>query len=156
MAKPKKQALRKARRGEKIRQVAAIPFRITAAGELEVMLVTSRETQRFILPKGWPMKGKSGRKTAAIEALEEAGVEGKTLPVPAGAYSYWKRLPSAFVRVNVTVYLLNVTRQLNHWPEAKSRKRAWLRPQQAATLIDEPELATLVRNLEVSALQEST
>src|SRR5690606_13598105 len=70
----KKNALRKALKGEPVRQVAAIPFRILQDGSMEVMLVTSRETQRFVVPKGWPMKGKSSRKTAAIEAEQEAGV----------------------------------------------------------------------------------
>lgn len=156
MAKQKKRVLRKAKKGEKIRQVAAIPFRTGPDGDLEVMLVTSRETQRFILPKGWPMKGKSGRKAATIEALEEAGVAGKTLKAPAGSYHYWKRLPAAFVRVDVTVYLLEVTEQLKSWRESGRRQRAWLRPEQAAMLIDEPELATLVRNLTLPALEART
>ncbi|MET3793524.1 NUDIX hydrolase [Aquamicrobium terrae] len=149
MAKQKKRVLRKAKKGEKIRQVAAIPFRIGPDGDLQVMLVTSRETQRFILPKGWPMKGKSGRKAATIEALEEAGVAGKTLKEPAGSYHYWKRLPTAFVRIDVTVYMLAVSEQLKDWREAGTRQRAWLTPAQAAVLIDEPELASLVRNLTV-------
>ena len=89
MPTPKKRAIRKAKKGERVRQVAAIPFRIGDTGEIEVMLVTSRETKRFIVPKGWPMKGKSGRKAATIEAMEEAGVVGKTLKAPAGGYSYW-------------------------------------------------------------------
>jgi hypothetical protein len=133
MAKQKKQVLRKAKKGEKIRQVAAIPFRIGADGALQVMLVTSRETQRFILPKGWPMKGKSGQ----------------TLKEPAGTYTYWKRLPAAFVRIDVTVYLLEVTEQMKQWPESARRQRAWLSPAQAAVLIDEPELASLVRQLKI-------
>lgn len=149
MGKQKKQALRKAKKGEKIRQVAAIPFRIGADGGLQIMLVTSRETRRFILPKGWPMKGKSGRKTATLEAQEEAGVTGTTLKEPAGSYRYWKRLRTAFVRVDVTVYTLAVSGQLEDWPEAGSRQRAWLTQDQAAALIDEPELANLVRSMDV-------
>ncbi|TIP93267.1 MAG: NUDIX hydrolase, partial [Mesorhizobium sp.] len=79
-------------------------FRLSERGDVEVMLVTSISTRRFIVPKGWPMKGKSGRKAATIEAQEEAGVLGKTLKQPAGIYSYWKRLTNRFVRVDVTVY----------------------------------------------------
>ena len=90
-AATKKKVVRKARKGERIRQVAAIPFRLGERGDVEVMLVTSISTRRFIVPKGWPMKGKNGRKAATIEALEEAGVLGKTLKQPAGTYSYWKR-----------------------------------------------------------------
>lgn len=151
MPTPKKRALRKARKGRKVRQVAAIPFRIAETGEMEVMLVTSRETKRFIVPKGWPMKGKSGRKTATIEAMEEAGVAGKTLKAPAGSYSYWKRLPAGFVKVDVTVYLLEVSEQLPKWKETASRQRAWLSPREAALLIDEPDLASLVHALEPPA-----
>lgn len=149
MAATRKKAVRKARKGERIRQVAAIPFRRNARGDIEVMLVTSRTTQRFIVPKGWPMKGKSGRKAATIEAMEEAGVLGKTLREPAGNYSYWKRLANSFIRVDVIVYLLEVTEELANWQEAKRRQRAWLAPADAATLIDEPDLSTLVASLTI-------
>ncbi|QDC00669.1 NUDIX hydrolase [Mesorhizobium sp. 8] len=147
MTVTKKNAVRKARKGERIRQVAAIPFRFGSGGELEVLLVTSRETRRFIVPKGWPMKGKSGRKVAGIEAEQEAGVVGKVLKQPAGSYSYWKRLERQFVRVDVTVYLLAVSEELTAWREKKSRRRAWLTTADAAMLIDEPELATLLKEL---------
>ena len=146
---PKKQAVEQAKKGKTIRQVAAIPFRRGADGGIEVMLVTSRQTQRFIVPKGWPMPGKSGRKAATIEAEEEAGVIGKMLKQPAGSYSYWKRLTTSFARVNVTVYLLAVSEELTNWPEARTRQRAWLKAEDAATLIDEPELATLLKTLRV-------
>jgi hypothetical protein len=151
MAAAKKNAMRKARKGEKIRQVAAIPFRLGEDGGMQVMLVTSRGTKRFIVPKGWPMKGKSGRKAATIEAEQEAGVAGKTLKRPAGAYSYWKRLDAGFVRVDVTVYLLAVAEERADWRERKTRRRAWLSPRDAAVLIDEPELATLVAALQAPA-----
>lgn len=150
MAATKKKAVRKAKKGESIRQVAAIPFRLNAGGDIEVMLVTSRTTRRFIVPKGWPMKGKSGRKAATIEAREEAGVLGKTLKEPAGTYSYWKRLANRFVRVDVIVYLMEVTEELADWQEAKRRQRAWLPPADAALLIDEPDLSTLVKTLTIA------
>ena len=150
MAATKKKAVRKAKKGESIRQVAAIPFRLNARGDVEVMLVTSRTTRRFIVPKGWPMEGKSGRKAATIEAREEAGVLGKTLKEPAGSYSYWKRLANRFVRVDVIVYLLEVTEELADWQEAKRRQRAWLPAADAATLIDEPDLSSLVANLMIA------
>ncbi|MGP2493797.1 NUDIX hydrolase [Mesorhizobium sp. PUT5] len=151
MAAEKKKAIRKAKKGERIRQVAAVPFRVAEGGAVEVMLVTSRQTQRFIVPKGWPMKGKSGRKAATVEALEEAGVVGTALKPPAGSYSYWKRLQSHFVRVDVTVYLLAVTEELANWQEKRRRRRAWLSAADAALLIDEPELATLVKSLKAPA-----
>lgn len=151
MAAEKKNAIRKARQGEAVRQVAAIPYRVNEHGELEIMLVTSRETKRFIVPKGWPMKGKSGRKAATIEAMEEAGVVGKARKAPGGTYSYWKRLSNRFVLVNVTVYLLEVTDELANWRERKTRQRAWLSTSEAATLVDEPDLAALMRDLALPA-----
>ncbi|WP_378947947.1 NUDIX hydrolase [Mesorhizobium sp. ANAO-SY3R2] len=150
----KKKALRKAEKGERITQVAAIPFRLNETGELEVMLVTSRGTRRFIVPKGWPMKGKSARHAALIEAREEAGVLGKALKKPAGTYCYWKRLSTGFINVEVTAYLIEVAEELAAWQEAGARQRAWLSPADAAMLIDEPELSTLVRNLTVAAFDQ--
>lgn len=147
-----KKTLRKATKGERIAQVAAIPFRLNGGGELEVMLVTSRGTRRFIVPKGWPMKGKSARRAALIEAQEEAGVRGKALKKPAGSYCYWKRLSTSFVHVEVTAYLVEVAEELDAWKEIGARQRAWLTPADAAVLIDEPELATLIRNLSAADL----
>ncbi|WP_432286573.1 NUDIX hydrolase [Aminobacter sp. BA135] len=147
-----KKTIRKANKGERIAQVAAIPFRVNEGGELQVMLVTSRGTRRFIVPKGWPMKGKSGRQAALIEAREEAGVRGKALKRPAGSYCYWKRLSTSFVHVVVTAYLIEVTEELEAWQEAGARQRAWLTPTDAAVLIDEPELSTLIRNLTLADL----
>ena len=156
MAPTKKKAVRKAKNGERIRQVAAIPFRLGADRDIEVMLVTSRTTRRFIVPKGWPMKGKSGRRAAMIEAREEAGVLGKTLKEPAGTYSYWKRLENGFIRVDVIVYLLEVTKELSNWQEAESRQRAWLAPEDAALLIDEPDLSTLLRDLKLPQAESAS
>ena len=133
-----------ARKGKPIRQVAAIPFRLNDAGTLEVLLITSNTTKRFIVPKGWPMKGKSGKRAARIEAEEEAGVTGKMLKTPLGTYEYWKRLTTRFVNVKVTVFLLQVEKVLPQWQESARRHRAWLSPADAATLIDEPELASLI------------
>ncbi|WFP64946.1 MULTISPECIES: NUDIX hydrolase [unclassified Mesorhizobium] len=151
MATAKKKAVRRAKKGARIRQVAAIPFRLREDGDIEVLVVTSRTTRRFIVPKGWPMKGKSGRKAAAIEAQEEAGVLGKALKQPAGTYSYWKRMANGFIRVDVAVYLLEVTEEMTDWREAANRQRAWLPPADAALLIDEPELSTLLRDLTIPA-----
>ncbi|HLH50301.1 MAG TPA: NUDIX hydrolase [Roseiarcus sp.] len=126
------------------RQVAALPFRKTAAGGVEVLLITSRETGRFIIPKGWPMKRLSDADAAAKEAYEEAGVVGKVKRKPIGAYSYWKRLERSFELLKVDVYALEVRKQRPDWPEKGSRRLGWLRPEDAATLVDEPGLVTLI------------
>jgi len=142
-----KKIIRKAKKGRPIRQVAAVPFRLTSDGEMQVMLITSRSTQRFVVPKGWAMKGKSRCEAAGIEAFEEAGVLGRVIENPVGSYRYWKRLSKRFVPVDVTVYLLSVEGELADWDEADARQRAWLTPPVAATLIDEPGLASLVGSL---------
>lgn len=142
-----KQIISKAKKGKPIRQVAAIPFRLDAGGKVEVLLITSRTTKRFIVPKGWPMKGKSGREAATTEAREEAGVLGTALKKPLGAYSYWKRLSNHFVKVTVKVYLLSVTEALPGWKESSRRERAWLSPSDASKLIDDPQLAVLVQTI---------
>ncbi|MGN6584969.1 MAG: NUDIX hydrolase [Rhizobiaceae bacterium] len=148
----KKKAVERAEKGKAVHQIAALPFRIGEDGKIEVMLVTSRETRRFTLPKGWRMKGKSDRQAAAIEARQEAGVKGRMLKQSPGSYHYWKRLPTAFVRVDVDVYLLAVEEEQKRWKEKVERSRAWLSPEDAALLVDEPELATLLRSLDVESL----
>lgn len=143
-----KKVIRRARKGRPIRQVAAVPFRLSD-GQLQVMLITSRSTQRVIVPKGWRMKGRSGREAAGMEALQEAGVSGRMLKDPVGRYRYWKRLSKQFVLVDVTVYLLSVDGELEDWGESEARHRTWLSPIDAATLIDEPELASMVGSLTI-------
>lgn len=126
------------------RQVAALPFERTADGRLAVLLVSSRDTHRPLIPKGWPMKGKSNRRAAAIEAMEEAGVIGTASKAPIGHYRYWKRLESCFALVDVDVYSLEVTRTLDEWPECDQRQRKWMSCEDAATIVDEPGLASIL------------
>lgn len=144
-----KKIIRKAKRGRPIRQVAAVPFRLTSDGEMQVMLITSRSTKRFIVPKGWTMKGKKGCEAAKVEAFEEAGVSGRMIAEPVGRYRYWKRLSKRFVLVDVTVYLLSVEDEHANWNEDDARQRTWLSLPAAATLIDEPQLASLVDSLAI-------
>lgn len=129
-------------------QVAALPFERTADGRLAVLLVSSRETHRPLIPKGWPMKGKSDRKAAAIEAMEEAGVIGNASKAPIGRYRYWKRLETCFALVDVDVYSLEVTRTLDEWPERDQRQRMWMSCEDAATSVDEPGLASILEAFE--------
>ena len=128
-------------------QVAALPYRIGDEGRIEVLLVTSRETGRWIIPKGWPMKNKKPHKAAAQEAVEEAGVKGSIKAKPIGHYMYWKRRTKDFVLCQVSVYLLRVSQQLEFWPEREQRETRWFTPSEAAQQIDEPDLASLVREL---------
>jgi 8-oxo-dGTP pyrophosphatase MutT (NUDIX family) len=132
------------RKGKDIRQVAALPYRISESGELKVLLITSRGTRRFVIPKGWQMEGLEDWEAAALEAREEAGIKGEVRPQPIGEYQYWKRLKTAFVPVSVAVYPLKVTGSMSRWREAKQRRRGWVNWDQARVLIDEPELVSLI------------
>ncbi|WP_407530393.1 NUDIX hydrolase [Methylobacterium oryzisoli] len=133
---------------ECVEQVAALPVRQAEDGTLEVLLVTSRETRRWIAPKGWPMKGRKPHRAAAIEAREEAGVVGRISKTPAGYYTYNKRLADGgAVPCRVAVYLLIVTKHLDSWPEQGQRDVQWVSNEAAAMLVEEPELAALIRDL---------
>ncbi len=127
-------------------QVAALPVRLGAGG-LEVMLISSRETRRWIVPKGWPMKGRKDHEAAAREALEEAGVSGKVRKRPLGAYTYDKRVADGLQPCRVMVYLLEVEKELSSWREKGQRQRQWFTLWAAAELVSEPGLARLMRSL---------
>jgi 8-oxo-dGTP pyrophosphatase MutT (NUDIX family) len=127
-------------------QYAALPIRVKEGGELEVLLLTSRDTGRWIIPKGWPGRRLTPRAAAAREAFEEAGIEGTIRPPgPVGRYHYAKRLVAGVIRIKVKVFLMHVERQLDTWPEQDQRRTRWLSPEQAAELVDEPELAAILR-----------
>lgn len=143
-----KKATTRARRGKSIRQVAALPFRRAASGEIEFLILTSRTTRRFVIPKGWPMKGLSDAAAAATEASDEAGVSGEVSAAPIGSYRYWKRLRSAFIPIDVAVFALHVTDELANWAERRQRQKQWIRREEAVRLIDEPDLASLMAAFE--------
>jgi len=125
-------------------QYAALPWR--RAQGLEILLITSRETRRWVIPKGWPMPGLSAAESAAQEAYEEAGIRGQMSAQAMGHYGYRKRLRGgAKKRFRVDVFAVEVTEVLDLWPEAHERARQWLSPQEALDLVEEPELAALIR-----------
>jgi 8-oxo-dGTP pyrophosphatase MutT (NUDIX family) len=124
------------------RQVAALA--IKRAPELEVLLVSSLDTGRWILPKGWPMPGKPDHEAAAQEAFEEAGVQGRIAPAPIGFFDYEKRRKGAAKRCRVDVYPLDVESQGASWPEKGLRRLRWLSCAEAARLADDPGLSELL------------
>ena len=126
------------------RQVGALCWRFGEAG-VEVLLITSRDTGRWVIPKGHRMDGVSDASAAAQEALEEAGVAGELIEAPLGVFHYMKRLSGkAARRTTVQVYPLKVTAELEDWKEARERTRRWFPPAEAAGCVDEPELKALL------------
>ena len=127
------------------RQYAALPFRLAVDGRPEILMVTSRTTRRWIIPKGWPMGQRAPHKVAELEAMEEAGVSGRIGKQPLGVYHYDKRLASGRLQhVRVMVFPLKVTEARDIWPEMAERDRLWSSPAEAASLVDEPELRELL------------
>ena len=116
-------------------------------GRTEVCLVTTRETGRWTVPKGWPMKGLSAREAAAVEAEQEAGVAGKVAKTPLGTFDYWKRRLDRFDLVRVTVYRLKVRKELATWKEKGERQVRWMSLDDALTAVDEPGLKAMLRGL---------
>ena len=126
-------------------QYAALPWRKLADAGIEVLLITSRETRRWVIPKGWPIKTLKPGPSAAQEAFEEAGVLGITARKSLGTYHYDKRLRSGRLQhVRVMVYGLEVREERPAWPELGQRDKRWTTPAEAASLVDEPELKVLL------------
>lgn len=115
----------------------------------EVLLVTSRETKRWVIPKGWPMDGLDGAETARQEAWEEAGVQAADVEKePVGQYTYDKILKDGSAQpVLTSVYRIHVRELSDTFPEAHERERCWVSPQVAAERVDEPELRALLHQI---------
>jgi len=126
-------------------QYGALPWRMGEEG-VEILLVTSRDTRRWVIPKGWPMKGRKPHIAAAIEASQEAGLRGKIEKSALGAYEYEKRLKnSASVTCRVDVFALLALKQKKTWPEKNQRAAHWFPAAIAAEQVDEPELRAIIR-----------
>ena len=128
-------------------QYAALPYRRRADGGIEVLLITSRETKRWIIPKGWPAPGLTPHDSAKNEAIEESGVVGQISERSIGFYHYTKLVAGTAVPCKVEVFLLEVEEQLISWPEEGQRHIQWFELQDAGEAVQEPELSAIIRNL---------
>src|SRR4029077_12731466 len=129
-------------------QYGALPYRLSAGLRPQFMLITSRDTRRWVIPKGWPKKGKSPRYSAAREAFEEAGVLGAVARRPVGSFVYEKRFKNGrVVLCEVYVFPLKVRRQNKKWPERRKREVKWVSASQAANKVNEPMLSAIIRRL---------
>ena len=128
-------------------QVGALCVRRADDGSQQVLLITSRGSGRWVIPKGWPTKRLKDHKAAAREAEQEAGVLGKVKSKPIGNYTYPKTDGASAQSLRVAVFLLSVRRQRRRWPERDERRRAWFPVHKAAKEVSEPELRTLIRGV---------
>jgi 8-oxo-dGTP pyrophosphatase MutT (NUDIX family) len=127
----------------KYRQVAALPYRLGGAG-CEVVLVTSRGRGRWILPKGWPIKGLGDHEAAGIEALEEAGLVGRPGRRSVGSYTYVKRLGGRTLTVTVDVYPFEILEQRPKWRERGQREVGWFSAEEAAAKVSDEGVGALI------------
>jgi 8-oxo-dGTP pyrophosphatase MutT (NUDIX family) len=136
------------------RQCAALPVTRRNDGSCLVLLVTSRETRRWVLPKGWRKRKVEAWEQAAREAYEEAGLIGEIGRQAVGHYRYDKRLRSGrTVPCRVDVFPLDVAGRLDDWPEKAEREAAWFTPDEAAEKVDEVGLAEILRRVDGKLLE---
>ena len=133
-------------------QYAALCYRIYNA-KIGVLLITSRGTKRWIVPKGWPMQGKYPHEAALKEAAQEAGVIGQVSSRAIGQFTYAKQMPdgSAVPCVGL-VFPVRVRLLRAEYPEANERDRKWFSRKKAARKVEEPELAELIRTFDPAKL----
>lgn len=133
-----------------MRQIAALPYRATGAAvdaPIQIMLITSRQSGRWVIPKGGKMKGLPPHAAAAVEAEEEAGLRGAACPIPLGSYRYRKtRASGAAVWAEVDVFPFAVTEELVSWDEQHQRQRRWFSMADAADAVEEDDLRALIRS----------
>ena len=126
-------------------QYAALPWRLRGE-KLQILLVTSRRTRRWIIPKGWPMDGVKPTEAAAREAFEEAGVAGVIDKAAVGQYHYMKLMRDGMeMPCRVEVFALKVTEESPDWDEMDARERRWCSVSEAAGAVIEPQLKMVIR-----------
>ena len=134
-------------------QFAALCYRVLN-DNVQVLMITSRGTKRWIVPKGWPMDGLTPAQAVAQEAWEEAGVRGRTYDQCLGVYSYGKTIEdNDTLNCVALVYPIKVKTLAKSYPEAKERRRKWMNPAKAAEKVDEPELAQILRGFDPRVLK---
>lgn len=126
-------------------QYGALPWRLNDR-DVQILLITSRRTHRWIIPKGWPMEGCKPTVCAAREAEEEAGVTGEIGKSAVGHFRYMKQLRNGMeLPCRVEVFPLKVTKEHGKWPEEDARQRRWYSVRDAAAAVAEPQLKMVIR-----------
>jgi 8-oxo-dGTP pyrophosphatase MutT (NUDIX family) len=125
-------------------QYAALPWR-RRGGALEVLLITTRNTRRWIIPKGWPIESHTPSECAALEALEEAGVVGEVSAHALGLFRYNKERESGETTpCIVRVFTMEIIEQRKDWIEKSERETLWCSLPEALARVKEPGLRRLI------------
>jgi 8-oxo-dGTP pyrophosphatase MutT (NUDIX family) len=133
-------------------QVGALPWRMSHSGrDVELLLITSRSSGKWIIPKGWPMRGRTAPEAAAIEAFEEAGVQGRIELNPVGSFVYLKNHPIlGRLKFMLLVYPLAVDRCVEEWPEQRQRTRQWVEISAAMRLVESEGLRAVMQKFKAN------
>lgn len=134
-------------------QIAALCYRIEKT-KPRILLITSRGTRQWILPKGWIIAGEQPAQTAVTEAWEEAGARGTLLTRPVGLFASIKEMDRAQdLPCVVVVYALRVASVSRRYPERSERKRKWVSRRKGASMVQNPELAKILREFDPADLR---
>jgi 8-oxo-dGTP pyrophosphatase MutT (NUDIX family) len=145
VAKSYSSSVTRKQHGELPIQTGALPWRLASDKRIEVLLVTGRRSKRWMIPKGWPMPGKTLAEAAEQEAFEEAGVRGTIDPTPIGTFRHVKtQIVFGEIEVDIVVHPLWVDREFPKWPELGQRKRKWFSAKEAAKKVHSSELSELI------------
>jgi 8-oxo-dGTP pyrophosphatase MutT (NUDIX family) len=126
-------------------QYGVVAWKKDEDGAPLLLLITSRDTGRWVVPRGNPIAGLPPHRSAAQEAWEEAGVRGPVDEAPVGEYRYRKTRRLGFgLRARVVLFPLAVEKEAERWPEAEQRTRRWFSPAEAADAVIERSLKTLL------------
>lgn len=135
-------------------QYGVLPWRVSATGKVEILLITSRDTGRWVVPRGNPMIGYDAHEAAAQEAWEEAGIIGDTDDLPCGTYSYDKRRKRGGIApTDVSLFPMRVEQEKDDWPERHERTRTWFEQFAAADAVQEESLKTVIRRFRPPPLE---
>jgi 8-oxo-dGTP pyrophosphatase MutT (NUDIX family) len=124
-------------------QVGALPVRRTRTGKIRILLVTARNKDRWLIPKGARSRKLSHREAAAREAREEGGVHGK-IGKRLGSYTHTKAGRDAAI---IEVFMLKVRKTSKLWVEEEFRKRKWVSPAKALEMVSEKDLRQIIAML---------
>lgn len=127
------------------RQSGALPYSVVD-GRVVFLLITSRRNGRWIFPKGDIEPGMTPWESAAIEALEEAGVTGEMAQQPVGSYRASASADGSSL-VDVDLYPMRVETQLETWKEMHQRLRHWAVLSEARRLLNDRALSSVAVKL---------
>ena len=128
----------------RFKQFAALPYRMRH-NDLEILLITTRKRRRWSVPKGWPIRRSTPQQTAALEAYQEAGVQGITGAKQIGRFQKRRQRRGKTIQCEVEIFPLQVKRQQNDWLEKTERSRMWVAPQRALKLVKKPGLRRAIK-----------